>query len=568
MSDWDRRSVLETGAALSVGSGVASIAAGQDDSGESAVESLPDPSLEPNPDQDEDWASFAGDASHSRSVEADTEFDADALEAAWSVGSAGPVAVADDTVYTSTADGVAAFDAADGTLVWENATVDASEPAVVGETVYVTGDEVVALDTSDGSVRWESEFDTDAPLGSPTVAYGAVYVGVDGTLYALETDDGSVRWRKESISAPPDPEADEEAEYEFIRDTAAANGVVYALSWGGAVAFEPETGAEVWLAPMPYLGTAAKNTQVRATASTVAVGNSQAEHVLVNAQTGGEDILVASESAGWALDDEIYVTGTDHQLEVGAYEHEYYWQIENKSNAGHAVIYGDTVYVYFSDTGPEGEGAQPYSTDLVAVNKYDGTEQWVLSNDDVPVGHVRAISDGTIYVDRSGELVALREGAGDEGGGTEDGDQGDGDSADGGDGNEGTDEGDDATEGSDGTADETESDCSNESADADSDCGGDGNASDAGDDSDGSDGDGGNGTGGENASDSGGLDGGSNGNGNANDSAENGTPNETDGSAEGDTVPGFTTGAGIVSGALGLEWVRRQAGSNADDSTE
>ncbi|MGQ3720560.1 outer membrane protein assembly factor BamB family protein [Natrialba aegyptia] len=552
MSDWDRRSVLATGAALSVGSGMASIAAGRDDSEESAAESLPDPSLEPNPDQDEDWASFAGDASHSRSVDAGTEFDADALAAAWSVGSTGPIAVADDTVYTSTADGVAAFDAADGTLVWENATVDASEPAVVGETVYVTGDEVVALDSSDGSVRWESEFDTDALLGSPTVAYGAVYVGVDGTLYALEADDGSVRWRKESITAPPDPEADEEAEYEFTSYTAVANGVVYALSWGGAVAFEPETGAEVWLAPIPYLGTAAKNTQVRATASTVAVGNSEAERVLVNAQTGDDDILVASESVDWALDDEIYVTGTDHQLEVGAYEHEYYWQVESNANAGHAAIYGETVYVYFTDAGSEGEDAPPYNAALVALNKYDGTEQWILSNDDVPVGRVRAISDGTIYVDRSGELIALREGAGDEdgnGGGGEDGsdeggsdedgsdedgsdedgsneggDQGDGDSADGGnDGNEGADEGDDATEGSDGT-------------------------------------------GGGNGSDNGGSDGGSNGNGN--DSAENGTSNETDGSSGDDTVPGFTTGAGIVSGALGLEWVRRQADSNADDSTE
>ncbi len=30
-------------------------------------------------------------------------------------------------------------------------------------------------------------------------------------------------------------------------------------------------------------------------------------------------------------------------------------------------------------------------------------------------------------------------------------------------------------------------------------------------------------------------------------------------------MPGFTTGAGIAGGALGLEWLRRRASANEDD---
>ncbi|MFC6763733.1 PQQ-binding-like beta-propeller repeat protein, partial [Natrinema soli] len=231
---WKRRSVLATGAALSIGTGLASMGVG---ASEADIGELPDPDRNPGPN--EDWPSYRGDPGHARYIADGHEFDGESLEVAWSVDHDGSVAVADDTVYTTTADGVVALDAADGTLVWGNADIDAGAPAVAGETVYLDGGEIVALDRDDGGVRWESDLGPEEWTGSHTAAYDGVFVVVDGTLSALEADDGSVRWRKES--AVVESGDGDEHESGFITGTAAANGVVYAGTETGTFAFDPAT---------------------------------------------------------------------------------------------------------------------------------------------------------------------------------------------------------------------------------------------------------------------------------------------------------------------------------------
>ncbi|WP_436345710.1 outer membrane protein assembly factor BamB family protein [Natronorubrum sp. FCH18a] len=516
MEEWHRRSVLATGVALSAG-GLASIGAGSD--GDDATE-LPDPDVSPNPEmEDEDWPSFAGDAGHARFIEDGYEFDGD-LEAAWTVDHDGSVAVADDTVYTTTADGVVALDAADGTRLWENADVDAGDPAVAGEMVYLNGGDIVALDREDGSVRWESDLDPGETMSSHTVAYDGVFVVVDGILYALEADDGSVRWQKDT--AVVESRNGDERESEFTPGTAAMNGVVYAETEDGVLAFDPATGETIWQT-WHWTGGHA----IYATETAVLAELPGEELPFHDAQTGSGLGLVGPYSVG-TLGNESVLSAHDYGYgSTSIHGDEYDWELDVTYTYGQAVISGETVYVYFW-VDAHNYGDRDYDQKLVALDKRDGSEKWTLSKDDAPVGHIRAISDETIYVDHDGELVALRERTD-----TDEGTDGEDETADDQQGNEDSDDG---NEGSDG-GDANESD------------GTDGDESD--DDGSPEDDDGAEGS-----------DGGDTGNA---DGAENGTADGEDDDA-GDGVPGFTTGAGLVGGALGLEWLRRRA--DADDPAE
>ncbi|SDJ33129.1 PQQ-binding-like beta-propeller repeat protein [Natronorubrum texcoconense] len=556
MEEWHRRSVLATGAALSAG-GLASITAGASEA-DDRVDDLPNPDLDPNPGADEDWASYRGGAGHARFVRDGHEFDGESLEAAWSVNHDSTVAVADDIVYTTTADGVVALDAADGALVWENTDIDARDPVVAGERVYLGGDEIVALDRDDGNVRWESDFDPEEWTSSHTVAYDGVFVVADGTLYALETDDGSVQWRKES--AVVESTDGDERESEFVTGAAAANGVVYAGTETGTFAFDPTTGETVWRDETWYSGITDQS--IYATETGVLSERSGPELALYDAQTG-EMMNLPTVRSGPTLSNESVIGGNDQGYgSHSIHGDEYDWTIDVTYTYGQAVISSETIYVYFQVDG-HNYGDREYDQTLVALDKRDGSEKWTISKDDAPIGHIRAISGETIYVDNDGELVALRErvddeDAADEGDENGDDERKDEDSDDSGDGDAGesddangdeeaSDDADgDAGEEDDGDADDGDSDCPN--TESDSEC-----EDDSSDDFTGSD-DG-----------SLGDDGGDDGDTDTGDQTENGT---TDAEDNGDTdgVPGFTTGAGLVGGALGLEWLRRRG--DADDPTE
>ncbi|MFP8956153.1 PQQ-binding-like beta-propeller repeat protein [Natrialbaceae archaeon A-CW3] len=566
MRELPRRTVLATGVALTTGSVLGSNGVGATDASAGSADELPDSTIEPNPGTNDDWPSHRGDPGHAGYIEDGHAFDGDSLEAAWSVehggldsvGNVGTVAVADDTVYTTTEDGVAALEAADGSVVWENTGIEAGTPSVVDESVYLSGYEVVALDRADGSVRWETEFDPEEEIYWQTVAYGGVYVVVDGTLYALDANDGSILWEKESITGPEDfYHGEGEAEYEFVTATAAANGVIYSVTGAGPIAFEPETGEEVWREERePYT----TSPGIHATSTAVAYyGGAYNERLVHDAKTG-EWKTMAQGTRELAIGEELYVGGgTDHDYGGGAIEgDEPSWSLDVTYTYGRAVISGDTVYAYLYQDG-HNSGEQDFDEELVALNTYDGSVKWTVEKADVPVGEIRAISGETIYVDHDGELVALREspdeddGDPDDPGDEDDGDDDQQDDPDGEDGDEeeGTDEDgheesdDDETDDDDSCPDDDGGGCPDDDTDGEDTAG----SSDGDDDGDGDTDDG---TDGSSDDD---------GTGEADESATQTGQNGAD-----DGMPGFTIGAGALSGLLGLEWLRRRA--DADDPIE
>lgn len=272
MSDWSRRSVLTTVAALSAGTVASAGAVGGD-----RDEELPDPAIEATPNLDADWPSHRGGAGHARYVADGPEFDESGLEAEWSIDHHDEIAVADGIVYATIDDGVVALDAADGSLVWENPDVAATAPSVDGERVFLTGTEVVALDRSNGRVGWRTDFGTDEAAAWQTVAYGVVYVVVNETLYALEPEDGSVRWDVASIDEDGDGSG-------FVAGTAAANGVVYAATERTMLAYDPDTGEEVWRHESDG---PARGSRIHAnTTAVVSVGGSDGDRRRYDARTG------------------------------------------------------------------------------------------------------------------------------------------------------------------------------------------------------------------------------------------------------------------------------------------
>ncbi|WP_161606879.1 outer membrane protein assembly factor BamB family protein [Natronolimnohabitans innermongolicus] len=542
MPMWNRRSVLATSVALAVASGIASNGVGAfdaDDEGTAA--DRPDPSLEPNPDLDEQWLSADGGAGNARSVPNDPEFDGEALEPAWSVDidHVGSVAVTDETIYATNESAVVALEAADGSVVWEADDVGhASEPAVDGDSVYVSGEhgEIVALDRADGSIRWSSDVDPEDrnAVSRHTVAYGAVFVVVEGTLYALEADDGSVRWQLDAVE-DEDGETDE-----FRSDVAAANGVVYAVTEGFALALEPESGDERWRVEAT---TDWSDRPSRATATGVIVGGSYYGSPIRDAETGERIAAATSEYVELVLDDEMYVGGDAHAFYGRSYaaDDEYEWKVDIHYSQVSAAIAGETVYAYVHEA--EHPPSAAYSADLVALDKRDGTERWARSGDEVPVGPIRALSGDTLYVSHDDELVALRERSDDgESDGSDDGDANGDESADGSTESESAngDDADDATDGesTEGTGDETSTDELTDDESTDTETTDESPTDDV--------------LGDEESS------------GSDEEGAE--SADETAAAEDADATPGLTTGAGIVGGALGLEWIRRK--TSADEQTD
>lgn len=124
-------------------------------------------------------------------------------------GDATAPTVADGTLYVSTRESHAAFDAATGDRRWATGegvqtpdagrlTTDNLAPAVSGDHVVVpTADGIAALDRADGAVRWRRP--VGRVVSAPTVADGTVYVpSVDRGLIAVDLASGDRRWRWEA----------------------------------------------------------------------------------------------------------------------------------------------------------------------------------------------------------------------------------------------------------------------------------------------------------------------------------------------------------------------------------
>jgi outer membrane protein assembly factor BamB len=195
-------------------------------------------------------------------------------------------AVANGVVYVTGSRGeVDAINASTGANVWSTTTPNYiyGSPAVANGIVYVScyDDNLYAFNASTGAMLWSSA--TGGSIyGSPAVANNVAYVGsLDGYLYAFNAKTGVLLWNTAiaefSQAAPAVANgtvyfsaSDEYGNgylYAFAANSggqvwksscdgcsaispAAANGVIYLQSITGAVAFDANTGAQLWLTPL------------------------------------------------------------------------------------------------------------------------------------------------------------------------------------------------------------------------------------------------------------------------------------------------------------------------------
>jgi outer membrane protein assembly factor BamB len=193
-----------------------------------------------------DWSMFRGDPSHNGGG---TSIPVLSPTQIWNYSTPGepirnsPV-VANAVVYMSLWDGVYAFNAATGAILWKYKTYNIySSPAVADGVVYIGIDEgITAFKANDGQKLWS--FPTGWRItSSPTVANGIVYEGCMGTggtpatrFYALNATNGAQMW---NLTLGDD----------LYTSPAVYRGVVY-INVGRGIdylyAVKASTGAELW----------------------------------------------------------------------------------------------------------------------------------------------------------------------------------------------------------------------------------------------------------------------------------------------------------------------------------
>ncbi|WP_255169822.1 PQQ-binding-like beta-propeller repeat protein [Natrononativus amylolyticus] len=473
MSDDNRRDFLKKSAGAAFVAGGLLTASGAVTGDGGSESELPDelPDLLPEADATEDWASYRADAGNTHAVDSEYEFDADTLEIDWTFDENVSIAISDGTVYarTDSDDGgfLHALEAETGDERWRtDEIVDlGGTPTVAYDTVFVGGSEVRAFDL-DGSLRWETTFEPEESVTTPTVAYGAVFVVVDGSLYALEVDDGSVRWARDTVDVHHKPTSEDYAVDLANISVAAANGLVYAgarFKWDDyLVAIEAGTG-EVVRDQMMLADLAGP---IVANENAVGVRIPYEESVFLRDPLTGEGLGSPANMSGLALGEDVLVTAWRHDLT--AYDFEagetlWTWRSDDLGAypGGSPTIVGDTVLFSLDDQFDEFENT------IVAFDLYDGTVEWTLEMGDHFPSYVSgdniAVSDETLYV-ASDSLLALRATTEDE----DDGQDGDEDGQDS--------DGDDEEDGQDGDEDDEED--SQDGQDGDEDDGEDGTVPD------------------------------------------------------------------------------------------
>ncbi|MFP9191631.1 PQQ-binding-like beta-propeller repeat protein [Natronosalvus vescus] len=509
MEGWHRRTVLATGVGLAVGSGAASVGAGQDDS------------------EGEDDTTGAGDPDFERPTEVAWRYDGSFIISR--------TVATDGRVYTQAAGGVTAIEAADGEFAWETGDIGAfGTLSLEDDTLYVAGDPIQAVDADKGDRRWESELSsTELVVGHETV-----FTSVDGTVYALDATDGSIRWERESVTVDTDDgqeTVDELAIGDVGGDAVYVTGSNHSGGGSAIIALEPETGdAFAWVT----YGIELSNLTVGAGHvagygvgdETAVVFDVLARELVIQTGTFSHSISGGAFFANGRNEFVVY------DLSAGG---ERAWERESYYAHSQPVVVGNTV-IAAHGSADAGSGERIIAYDLETGNEqwqYDlDGEEWTSGAIDTSI----VVDENTVYVPRGGELVALRTTNG----------QDDTDEV-------GADESDDS-----GDTDETD--------DTDDDSGTDGTDDDSGTDDTGADDDGG-ADGSDNGGDEDGADSDTEDDGTGNESGDDsGTPapatEENDLSIDTDSLPGFTTVTGIVGGGLGLEWLRRRA--EADDPAE
>ncbi|SDK37649.1 outer membrane protein assembly factor BamB family protein [Natronorubrum texcoconense] len=522
MVEHDRRDVLKYTGLTAMGGLLSTGVAAADEARSTPLEESPG------------WSSLGGNPGNNPVVPAGSDPEPP-VTVAWEYDHGGPVAVVDDTVYL-TADGeVHALDAADGTLEWKTENIGATgTPAVTADLVYVGGERLTQLKRDDGEICCQSDLGYDEAIPSPVIANDRVFVVADGVLYAVDAHDNDERWQFEPDGDPL-----------YEQPVAVGGGAVFAVSESRAFALELEDGTVRWADEEPvgddehsrFMEPNPRQTSSPvATDDVVAIGSADTDEnsmwplgytTLYDVETGEQ--RASSErnpfDPGPITDGRFYGLdshkGTGYDRETG----EEVWNAEVNTYRVPSMAVGDGI-VYAGLT-IDGMGYDPDDVPeeidgVYALDAETGEIEWSVGTNEIPS---IAIADETIYAS-SETLVAIRSEGDDRPDGSDEEDQtDDGDDADGSDDTD--DSGEDAPaedENSDG-GDDTNESTTGDTDEPDVDDADDGNASDD----------------------------------------ESGTDNGAEDTEE--AVPGFTTGAGVVSGAAALEWLRRRNGS-ADDAAK
>ncbi len=248
-------------------------------------------------------------------------------ELAWRFASCTPMresspTVVDDQVFVSNAQqpSIYAFDIASGEVNWTVARGGSElAPAVVNDTVYVSGRDVYALDASTGEELWLHPTEGNYPSRSPPTVHGeTVYVVDDAErpmLLALSTVDGDILWKHRFMS---------DSWFEF--SPAVDDGYVYfGNHLGELISLDADSGEVEW----------------------------RLENIEIESSpVVGDDLLLFSSS-----DDSVTAVSLDGEV---------LWETAAKSSMSPPVLVDNTVFVASGDR-------------LTAIDAHDGTVDWVQS---------------------------------------------------------------------------------------------------------------------------------------------------------------------------------------------
>lgn len=404
MAGWKRRSVLGTGGALVASTLLAPV--GTSSANAQSSESLLADSS--------GWSSYHANPGNTAYVPADGRIPKPEA-VAWAYDAEGDIAVVDGTVYVQTDDEVHALDDETGELQWvaEDIGADGS-PAVMGETVFVGGEQITALEAETGAVRWQEQFDEEATVPSPTVAFERAYVVVGETLYAFDVADGSIDWERSTVQIET-RDGNEDVSFKSM-PLAVANELVYAaVGDAGFVALEATSGETDWSYWWEYSGD--PHGYLVATTDRLYTGeiSDAEESPVLDAQTG-ERLANTSFRFPLAATDTVRVRTNRHSLQVSNHEADENWSIGGSTDQwGRPVVVGETVVV---PSHPMADEPAIFAFDVA-----DGSRQWALGLGSLDINTLDEMNwpsdafvatEETIYITSPGQVVAIRPSTGEQ----------------------------------------------------------------------------------------------------------------------------------------------------------
>ncbi|MFC6764374.1 PQQ-like beta-propeller repeat protein [Natrinema soli] len=530
MSNWQRRSFIASGGALAAGGVFASVGAGDETADES-----PTP-VEETPG----WSSYRGNAANSAYSATDSFPEPDTV--AWTHDATGDLAVSNGRVFLRTSDDLRVLDAEDGTLEWQRRRFQEKDeefnptgtPAVSDGVVYVAGDQLTALNADDNSLIWEAEFEAEPEMTSPAIAYGTVYVIADGELYAFNADTGDLEWKQETVGVdaqdPDQPPGNYVTrDYEFQpTPVAIEDDRIYTTpedeEHEAFVVLDAHSGETHWV----VLKTGSNYGRLIVTDDTIYARSNYSPDLTFNPDESLRTFRALNVGLSPASTGDVTIGGGRYNISGDGWSH----QPGGIDPYHNLQIAGETAIVY----------ARLYYNEnsITGFDIHDGAEKWAVTDDtfdELSISETFTAGENGLYVQGGERLVAVRSSQQD-GSGDDDGD----DPGDNSSGDDDDSAGDDADGSNGNSSGEMSGDESGSDGDSDSDDSG------SGDQDNGSD----------NSTDRDDF------NGDGQEQNQNSSQDD-EGDINADSVPGFTTGASVLSGALGLEWLRRRTPTTEPD---